>query len=131
MPLLQDDIAPNAMVCHTMEIIEKAHEDHEVPVIVADQPVYAIGKKIQWLYLDKYGEDKLLMLLGPLHIEMAFLNTIGDWLECSGWVDIIVKSEVNTLGRAEALLKGNHPQKIKICPSSNLCIFVDVVARVI
>ena len=94
------------MVRHTTEIIEKVHEVlrlTQVPVITADQPVYAIGKKIQWLYPDKYGEDKLLMLLGPLHIEVVFLHTNGDWLECSGWVDIIVKSQVNTPGRAEAL----------------------------
>ena len=66
---------------------------------------------MQWLYPNEYGEDKILMLMGPLHIEMAFLNAIGNWLESSGWVDIIIKSEINTPGRADALLKGNHPKR--------------------
>ena len=53
------------------------------------------------------------MMIGPLHIEMAFLNAIGDWLESSGWVEIIIKSEINTPGRADALLKGNLPKRCR------------------
>ena len=106
MPLLQDEIATNAMVRHTMEIIDKVHEVLRLTQV----PV------------------KLLMLLGPLHIEMAFLNTIGDWLECSGWVDIIVKSEVNTPGRAEALLKGNHPKR-SIYAHQVICISLSMLLQ--
>ena len=32
--------------------------------------------------------DKVIWMIGPLHIEMAFISVIGDWLEGSGWVDI-------------------------------------------
>ena len=44
---------------------------------------------------------------------MAFLNAIGDWLEGSGWVAIIIKSNINTPGRADSLLKGNNPKKCR------------------
>ena len=53
----------------------------QVPIVTGDQPVYAIGKQVQWLYPSEYGEDKLLLMMGPLHIEIAFLNATGDWLK--------------------------------------------------
>ncbi len=52
----------------------------QVSVITGDQPVYAIGKQVQWHYPDLYGEDKLVMMMGSLHIEMNFLGAIVDWL---------------------------------------------------
>ena len=87
-PLLQDEIATHGMVRHIMDIIKEVHRalhPNQLPVITADQPVYALGKKVQWLYPDIYGEDKGLMMMDPLPIEMAFLSLIGDWLESTGW----------------------------------------------
>ena len=60
LPLLQDEIATHAMVRHTMDIIKEVHRKFEPSqplVVTADQPVYALGKKLQWLYPDKHGED--------------------------------------------------------------------------
>ena len=114
LPLLQDEIATHAMVRHTMDIIKEVHRTlhlNQPLVITADQPVYALGKKVQWLYPDMYGEDKVLMMMGPLHIEMAFLSLIGDWLESSGWVEALVKSSISTSGKADSFLKGNHPKR--------------------
>ena len=76
----------------------------QVSVMSGDQPVYAIGKQVQWHYPDLYGEDKLVMMMGPLHIEMNFLGAIGDWLEGSGWTDLLVKSSITTTGRTESVL---------------------------
>lgn len=114
MPLLHEEIATHAMVRHTIDIIikviQKVNPD-QVPVITGDQPVYAIAKQVQWLYPNQYGEDKILMMMGPLHIEMATINMIGDWLQSSGWVNIIIKSEMHTPGRADSLLSGKHPKR--------------------
>ena len=41
-------------------------------------------------------------MMGPLHIEMTFLNEIGDWLEGSGWVTIFERPRVTTVGRIDA-----------------------------
>lgn len=49
-------------------------------VITADQPVYAVAKNIQWNFPNLYGEDKIVMMLGGLNIEMAVPNMIGKWL---------------------------------------------------
>ena len=64
------------------------------------------------------------MMMGPLHIEMAFLNAIGDWLKSSGWVEIIIKSEINTPGRADALLKGNHSKRCRYTHQVSCASFI-------
>ena len=36
----------------------------QVPIIAADQPVYAVGKKVQWSWLDTHGEDGFIIMMG-------------------------------------------------------------------
>ena len=48
--------------------------------------MYAIAKRIQWQWPDEYGIHRFLIMLGRLHIEMAYLSALGDWLDCSGWM---------------------------------------------
>ena len=69
--LLQNEVATHAMVRHTMDIIDKVHKKLKLDqplVITVDQLIYAIGKQVHWLYLDEYGDHKVLMMMGPLHI---------------------------------------------------------------
>eukprot|EP00112_Aurelia_sp_Birch-Aquarium-sp1_P020485 Seg5293.2 transcript_id=Seg5293.2/GoldUCD/mRNA.D3Y31 product="hypothetical protein" protein_id=Seg5293.2/GoldUCD/D3Y31 len=42
---------------------------------------------------------------------MAFLSAIGDWLEGSGWADILVKAEISTPGRADSFLSGRNVKR--------------------
>ena len=37
-------------------------------------------------------------MLGGLHIEMAALKTIGDWLQGSGWAQAPVQADIATVG---------------------------------
>ena len=46
--------------------------------------------------------------LGGLHIEMACLKLIGDWLEDSGWTQAIVLANVASPGTAGSFLKVSH-----------------------
>ena len=80
----------------------------QVPVLACDQPLYAIAKKIQWTWPEKYGEDKLFIMLGGLHTELAALKAIGHWLEDSGWDQALAQSGVTTPGTAESFLKAVH-----------------------
>lgn len=67
LPLLKDSVNSPSVVRHTMDIvisITKKINPGQIPVWTGDQPVFAIGKQIQWLYPDKYGEDKLVLMLG-------------------------------------------------------------------
>ena len=100
----------------------------QIAVITADQPVYAIGKQVQWLYPNVFGEDSIVMMMGSLHIEMCLMAVIGDWLDGSGWVEILVKADINTPGRAESMLHGRHVKRCRYThqvTSAALCLLLN------
>ena len=49
----------------------------QTTVLGADQPLYAIIKLIQWQFPDTLGEDKLVVIMGALHIENKMHLMIG------------------------------------------------------
>ena len=111
LPLFRDTAHTPAMIKHGMDIIEKitqAVNPGQTPVLTVDQPLYAIAKKIQWKWPDQYGENKFVVLMGGLHIEMAVLKVLGDWLNKSGWTYLISAANVTTEARAEHLLQGSN-----------------------
>ena len=55
-------------------------------VITGDEPVYAIGKQLQWSYPEEFR--KVIWMMGPPHIDKNFIEAIGSWLDGSGWVEI-------------------------------------------
>ena len=65
--LFRESSKCHAVIKHALDIIWKA------VVVVLDQPLYAIAKKIQWQWPDKYGMHKFVLMLGGLYTEMAFL----------------------------------------------------------
>ena len=54
------------------------------------------------------GEDKLVIMLGGLHIELAVLKAIGSWLSGSGWTKAVAKAGITSAGRAESLVTSTH-----------------------
>ena len=75
----------------------------QTSVMTFDPSLYAIAKTSQWTWPEQFGEDKLL--LGGLHIEMAFIGVIGSWLKDSGWIRALEVAGVTTSGRAAAILQ--------------------------
>ena len=63
-------------------------------LITVHQPLCTIAKMIQWNWPMSYGEDHFGINLGGLHIEMAGLKVIRDWLEDTGWVEALVHTKV-------------------------------------
>ena len=107
-PIFKDDSHSVPLMCHAMDLILKATtfvNREQVPVIAFDQPLFAIAKKIQWHWPDKYGESKLVIMMGGLHIESAFMSTTGSWLKGSGWVEALVEAGIITSGKADSLLQ--------------------------
>ena len=49
----------------------------QVLVMTVDQPLYALAKEIQWSKTDVQGEEKFLIMMGDLHIEMTFMKCLG------------------------------------------------------
>ncbi len=107
LPLLRDQAHSVATVKHVMG---KVHDiatflnPGQVPVIAADQPIYAVAKQIQWQWPENYGEDKFIIMFGGLHIEMAALKSLGTLLQESGWTGTLVEAEVASPGTAESFL---------------------------
>ena len=48
-----------------------------------------------------------MTVMGPLHTEMAFMNTVGDLLKDSGWTTIITNAQVACSEVAESLVLGH------------------------
>ena len=110
-PLFKEKAATLSMVKHGMDII-KATVNYlnpgQIPIMVCDQPIYALAKKVQWLLPAMYGEDNFLLWPGGLHIELALWKLPGEMLEGMGWDAIISEAEVTTPGVAKSLLKVSH-----------------------
>ena len=78
LPLLRDRAHSVATVLHVMDKIRDAVKllNHgQVPVITADQPIYAIVKQILWQWPEDYGENQFLIMFRGLHIEMTVAFT--------------------------------------------------------
>ena len=76
------------MVKHGMDIQQQITEylnPGQIPVTALDQPLFTLAKYIQWHWPDSLGEKCHVVMFGGLHVEMALWNTIGDFLENSGW----------------------------------------------
>ena len=52
-----------------------------------------------------------MLLIGGLHIEMAILSVIGDWLSGSGWSFVMTAANVTTEGRMTGVQKGNSTSR--------------------
>ena len=57
--------------------------------------------------------DKFVIMMGGLHIEMATLKTLGDWLEGSGWVQALVQADLATPGTADSFLQAAHVMRTR------------------
>ena len=88
LPLLPEQAHSVATVKHAMNKIKEATHylnADQIPVVTADQPLFAIAKQIQWQWPEFYGEDKFIILFWALHIERAVFKAIGGLLRNSGW----------------------------------------------
>ena len=111
LPLFLDSAHTVAMIRHSMDVVKNTVEHvnpGQTPVATLDQPLFALAKQIQWKWPEKYGEDKMVVMFGGLHIEMAALKTLGDWLRGSGWVQALVQAEIATPGTADSFLRAAH-----------------------
>ena len=74
LPLFQESVNSPAMVRHCMKIIKdlvKYVNDRQISVIIGNQPVYALGKQVQWAYQDEFKD--MIWMMGPLHIIYLFI----------------------------------------------------------
>ncbi len=111
LPLFGESSHSPAMMLHGMHVVRKVTEHlnpGQTPFITADQPLYAILKQCQWEWPQDVGEDKFVVLMGGLHLEMTIMSMLGQWLDRSGWTAALVESEVTTRGRADEAVRGGN-----------------------
>ena len=117
LPLFREKAATPEMIPHGMELVKKTTEHlnpHQVPVLVVDQPLYDLAKKMQWTFPDIFGEDRFVVMLGGLHIEMALWSTMGDLLHGSGWPETLKEAGiVKTESAATAFLKASNVMRTR------------------
>ena len=105
LPLLRDQAHSVATIKHVMDKISDTVEllnPGQVPFIAADQPIYEVAKQIQWYWPEQYGEDKLVIMFGGLHIKLAALRSIGTLLRDRGWTGALFEAGVASSGTAES-----------------------------
>lgn len=129
LPLFTEQSHSPAMMVHSMDVVIKAIKflnPNQIPILVADQPLYALLKQLQYTVPEKYGEDKIFIMMGGLHIEMAALKVIGQWLKGSGWVETLVQAKVTTQGRSESMLQATNVSRTRYAHQVNtLVVFTD------
>ena len=111
LPLFQEKAQTTCMISHAMQMVSDAIKHvnpTQTTVIAADQPLFALIKQVQWTWPETHGEDKIVAMMGGLHIEMNLLKLLGDWLRGSGWVASLIQADITTSGRAESMLSGSH-----------------------
>lgn len=112
LPLLTESANSPITTLHCMKTIKRATEylnPGQTPVMVADQPLYTLAKRLQWKFSDTdIAEDKYLVMLGAMHTEKMLWTVSGDWLEYSGWTTAITNSGVATSGTAQSFIGASH-----------------------
>lgn len=111
MPLFLECAHSVTMIHHAMNVVKAATEylnPSQVPVLVMDQPLFAIAKTIQWNFPATHGEDKYVIMFEGLHIEISAFKIIGNWLDNSGWTTAISSAGIATGEVADSLLKVTH-----------------------
>ena len=109
MPLWRDQAHSVATIKHAMAKIHDTAaflNPGQTPVIVADHPLYALAKQIQWKW-PEHREDKFVIMFSGLHIEMAAMRLIGTLLRGNGWTSAIVEAQVASFGTAESYLSAS------------------------
>ena len=82
LPMFHEAAHTLAMIKHAMTLVQSLTEHvnpGQIPVITADQPLYALAKEVQWNWPALHGEDHMIVMFGGLHIEMAILK-VFDYL---------------------------------------------------
>ena len=77
MPLINKKVSSLKVQHHIMSVVQKAIKflnSNQVTIDVSDQLVYALFKVVQIRYLETFGDERYITLLGDLHTEHTMLQ---------------------------------------------------------
>ena len=93
----------------------------QIPIVAADQLLYALFKQIQWKR-PEYGEDKFAIKFGGLHIEMAALRSAGTILRDSRYTSALSEAGVTSSRTAELFLVASSVTRTRQAHQVTACI---------
>ena len=131
LPLFTEDSKSVAMIMHAMRLIKQSINflnPGQIPIVALDQPLYAIAKKVQWTWPNEFG-DHFVVVLGGLHVEMAFMSMIGDVLEGSGWIDALINSGHGSPGVVESFLSSSHVKHTRYAHEVTACTLYSLLRQ--
>ena len=124
LPLFHENAHTMTMIQHSMKIVKESVayvNSNQTPVIAMDQPLFAIAKQIQWEKADLCGEEKYVVMMGGLHVEMASLEMVGHWLDKSGWDRALEQADITARGRVDGILKAAHITRSRYAHQVSAC----------
>ena len=105
LPRFPDKAASVPMVKHAMHVLKDDTQfltPGQTPVLDMDQPIYAIGKLIQWKWCNiDLSEDTFVLMLGSLHIEFVIEAIEGKLTYGSGMSAVACKAGFFIAGSAK------------------------------
>ena len=110
-PIFPDKVTDPGLLKHAMKLTKDGIaflNPGQTPVLGVDQQHYPVMKQIQWTYPDELGEDKMVLMLGTMHIEDKGNAVIGKVVRGSGWEWAMVKANIFSSGRVSSSLNDNH-----------------------
>ncbi len=133
LPLFRDKAATPKMIRHGMYLVKKTTEflnSEQIPIMVVDQPLFDIAKKMQWTFPELFGEYRFLIMLGGLHIEMALWATMGDFLRGSGWPEVLAEAGIALTEAATiSYLRANDPMRTRYAHQITVVVLDSLLKR--
>jgi len=132
LPMFRESSNTAAMIKHCLTVVKSAIaklNPGQIPIVTFDQPLFALAKQIQWQWPNLFGEDKCLVMMGGLHIEMAALRMLGHWLDGSGWTYCLVQSGISTAGVADSFLRAADIKRSRYAHSVTAAALYECLQR--
>ena len=79
MPLLLENAHATALLSRVMNLVKEAVEHlnpNQTPVLTMDQLLFTIAKEILWLWLNSFGKNKYVIMIGGLNVELATFKSL-------------------------------------------------------
>ena len=108
LPILQAPADDNNTMTTIINCFMAIAENLSQPntVIAVDQPLYSRGKELIWANYEKY--QKVVLVMGHLHILFNFLKAIGQHMENAGLADVWVESGVFAQNSTDTMLEAKQ-----------------------
>ena len=102
----------------------------KIPVLLIDQQLYDLAKKMQWTFPDIFGKDKFVVMLGGLNIEMALWSIMGDLLRWSGWPFVLKEAGLaKTEAAATAFLAAFNVMRTRYVHQVTVVVLASLLQR--